>query len=72
MCEYCGNTSGMVDQRGGCIACGAPIIYVGKRIADAEWRSGLYVDKNTLEYEILQLKQLEHDKKFWGNHQNDL
>jgi hypothetical protein len=24
-CEYCGNGSGMLDSRGNCIACGAPL-----------------------------------------------
>lgn len=31
ICEYCGNTSGIIDHRGGCISCGAYLVETPKQ-----------------------------------------
>ena len=30
MCSYCGNRSGLMDSKGGCVSCGAPMEYIYK------------------------------------------
>jgi hypothetical protein len=53
ICEYCGNESGLQDNYGGCVSCGAPL----KSNAAKKWAGRLIPQGMEYQYYMAQVAQ---------------